>query len=476
MFQWSGSTARQGFCAGAILVAWLTSAARPAIAQGATGGSGAVLHRVFLRDGGAIVSFGEFARVGDRVIVSVPIGGTDTNPVLHVLTLPEGEVDWPKTNAYVSAARAQRYAATRGEADFAQLTRNVADTLYQAGLVDDPAKRLALVEGARRQLAEWPSQHFGYRADELAQMTTWLDQVVSQFRIAAGQTAFELALVARPPLPMVDAPLLPVPDLRQRAESGLLAASRASDPVERVALLRALVDTLPPGPAPGTWMAAVRTRADAELAAELGIDAAYATLSARTLARAAALSRRADVRGLERLVRSVLEQDRTLRTARPATIVGLLAALDAHVDTARRLRLARDAWSLRSRALAAYWRSIRTGLDRLLSVREWLTDVRQLAGPSPDALRRLAYAAEVAGLELARVQPPPEVAVAHSTLGTASGMAVRAAKTRLDALRSGSMDTAWQASSAAAGALLMLDRAVTELRTLTRKAPPAAPR
>ena len=70
--------------------------------------------------------------------------------------------------------------------------------------------------------------------------------------------------------------------------------------------------------------------------------------------------------------------------------------------------------------------------------------------------------------ELGAVQPPPEVAAAHSTLLAAAGMAVRASATRFDAVRSGSMDTAWQAASAAAGALMLLDQSTLELRRITR--------
>jgi hypothetical protein len=127
---------------------------------------------------------------------------------------------------------------------------------------------------------------------------------------------------------------------------------------------------------------------------------------------------------------------------------------------------------LRAALIRSYWQEIRQGLDKLLGVRLWLTDVRQLAGPSPDALRRLAYDAESAGHQLAKIRAPAEVAAAHSTLAAASGMAVRAAKTRLDALRSGSMEVAWEASSAAAGSLLLLDQAVRDLRRITREPEP----
>jgi hypothetical protein len=87
-------------------------------------------------------------------------------------------------------------------------------------------------------------------------------------------------------------------------------------------------------------------------------------------------------------------------------------------------------------------------------------------------LKRLSELVTLAQRDLSRVQPPPEVAAAHSTLVAASGMAVRAASTRLDAVRTGNMDTAWQASSAAAGALMMLDQATLELRRITRAPQP----
>src|SRR5687767_3535179 len=104
----------------------------------------AALYRVFLQDGGVLVSYGEFARVSDRVVLSIPIGGTEVSPVLHVISIAEQDVEWQRTNAYAQAARARHYAATQGESDFARLTREVADTLYQVGATDDAAKRLAI--------------------------------------------------------------------------------------------------------------------------------------------------------------------------------------------------------------------------------------------------------------------------------------------------------------------------------------------
>ena len=136
----------------------------------------AVLYRVFLKDGGVLVSYGEFANVADKVVLSMPIGGTDSAPVLHLISIPEKDVEWERTNAYAQAARARHYAATQAENDFARLTREVSGTLYKIGSTADPATRLEMAESARKQLVEWPQYHYGYRADELGQMTTWLDR------------------------------------------------------------------------------------------------------------------------------------------------------------------------------------------------------------------------------------------------------------------------------------------------------------
>jgi hypothetical protein len=219
-------------------------------------------------------------------------------------------------------------------------------------------------------------------------------------------------------------------------------------------------------------MSEVRSRAAAELATELAHDRDYSQLSARALARAVVFERRADVRSLESVIRWVLDEDVRLQRARPAEVAALLATLDVKLDAARRLRLAQDAWVVRKEVLDKYWREIRTGMDRLIGVREWLVAVRQLAGPSPGALRQLSDLVTAAQRDLSRVQPPPEVAAAHSTLVAASGMAMRAASARMDAVRSGNMDTAWQASSAAAGSLMMLDQATLELRRITRAPQP----
>ena len=45
----------------------------------ASAAADATLFRVFLRDGASLVSYGEFARVGDQVVFSMPVGGGPTS-------------------------------------------------------------------------------------------------------------------------------------------------------------------------------------------------------------------------------------------------------------------------------------------------------------------------------------------------------------------------------------------------------------
>src|ERR1044071_8196245 len=98
--------------AAAIVAAALAMPLRAAAADDAT------LLRVFLRDGTSLVSYGEPARVGDRVIFSMPTAVTP-NPPLHLVNLPADRVDWDRTDRYSAAARQSHYINTQAELDFA---------------------------------------------------------------------------------------------------------------------------------------------------------------------------------------------------------------------------------------------------------------------------------------------------------------------------------------------------------------------
>src|SRR5512140_268790 len=91
--------------------------------------SDVTLFRVFLKDGTTLVSYGEPARVGDRVVFSMPTGAPGPDTPLHLVDLAAARIDWDRTERYAEAARATHYIATRAEDDYAELTNSVARTL-----------------------------------------------------------------------------------------------------------------------------------------------------------------------------------------------------------------------------------------------------------------------------------------------------------------------------------------------------------
>ena len=83
--------------------------------------------------------------------------------------------------------RAARYAATRGEADFAAMSALVARTLSDIAVTPGRGAQLALAERARRMLADWPREHYGYRAEDVRQTLALLDEVVAGLRAAPAR-------------------------------------------------------------------------------------------------------------------------------------------------------------------------------------------------------------------------------------------------------------------------------------------------
>ena len=116
------------------LLIWTTT---PATAENAE----AVLHRIFLADGDNVVSYGEYVRVGDRVVFSIPLG-VGSGATTQLVSIPAAVVDWPRTERYTESARAARYAATRAESDFNELSTEIALALNQIASVPDAEQKL----------------------------------------------------------------------------------------------------------------------------------------------------------------------------------------------------------------------------------------------------------------------------------------------------------------------------------------------
>src|SRR6478736_1167865 len=105
-----------------VAVVLVMPARRSAAAEDAT------LLRVFLKDGTSLVSYGEPAKVGDRVVFSMPTAATP-NPPLHLVTIGDDRVDWERTDRYAASAREARYLETQAELDYAALSNQVTATL-----------------------------------------------------------------------------------------------------------------------------------------------------------------------------------------------------------------------------------------------------------------------------------------------------------------------------------------------------------
>ena len=426
--------------------------------------------RVFLKDGGTLVSFGEFARVSDRVVIPVPLGDVHGEPRLHVLTIPESAIDWERTETYAQAVRARRYAETRGEDDFTLLVGQVTAALNQLVLMPDPARRLAMAEEARRNLAVWPQANYGYKAGEVAKLVQLFDETIAELRAAAGHTQFDLSLVAttEPPAPLE---LMAPPDVQSSLELAFTAATLAVDPVEKMALMRELDHALRYAPQSVPWVTTLHTRVVRALAIEARTDKAYTDLSSSLLKLAEARAANADVRGLQNVISRALKADDTLGRKRPGQMASLLATLDLRLDDARRRRLARDAWAVRVELIKDYRDSIAAPVERLRSFRKWLDHIRDLSGPDPKYLRPLQDRTRLAQLEIGGVTPPAEAQAAHQLLVAALQMTRQAATLRWNAVSSNDNKLAWDASAAAAGAITLTEQAAGELQRLIASQP-----
>ena len=450
---------------GALVLTACAAPASAAVEATAAQASDVTLYRVFLRDGSTLVSYGEFARVGDRVVVSLPLGGTDAAPELQLLSLPSDAVDWEKTDAYADSARAARYAQTRGPDDFALLSNAVTVALSDIALTPDPQRKAAMAAEARQNVMTWAAEHYGYRARDVGEMAGLFDKVIAETR---GAAHFDLSLVANMAEPP-SVPMLPTPTVRESVEQAMRAAALAPDAGERTSLLKSIQKVLSSIDGRPAWAATMRARAGAALALEERTDQAYSSLIRDSVQLADRYARSANVTGVERVVRRVLREDDRLGQRRPNEVAAALATLDASLDAARRLRLARDSFAARAAILSAYQGAIAEPVAAMGAWRGALDEIWRLAGPSQARLTRLSARAAVAVKQLAAATVPGEAAVAHDLLRSAITLAGRAADGRLKAIASGSMQDAWDASSAAAGALMLYERATDELKQLTGK-------
>ena len=348
----------------------------------------ATLFRVFLKDGTSLVSYGEFARVDDRVVFSMPTSASVNDPQLQLVNLSADHVDWDRTTRYAEAARSARYMVTQADAHYAMLTAEIGQALNDISLTTDPARRLEIVERARKTLADWPASHFNYKQADINQMVALLDEAIADLRASAGLQRFDLSFVASTDPTRPSDLLLPRPTPKEAIEQTLTAARLSDLPAERVSLMAVALASIERDAdvLPSDWRTEIRRATKAAIALELETDRAYQSLTSRMLGLASLRAREADVRGLQRLLTELHDRDQALGGKRPDAVKALVESVEAKLDAARRLRLAREGWSIRLPDLLRYRVSVTPPLERLDRLKPALEDIRSLAGSEPGTL------------------------------------------------------------------------------------------
>ena len=437
----------------ALVLAWLcvlTPAARTVQSAGA-------VFRVFLTTGEALPSYGEAAIVSDRVVFTLVVSVASGAPTMQLVSLPAGVVDVGRTRRYATAVRAAHYAATRGDVDFTAMTREVERTLSQLQAIDEPGRRLTLAVEARRRLLAWADGTYGYRQAEVRELVGHFDELVADLGVAAGARQVSLDLRSDP---MVEPePLLAPPDSRDSIRLALAAARAADSEEERMAVLRAAETSAAGDEAASALLREVRdeiTR-DREVAAE------YARLTDDVRARADAAMRQGDVPEVTAAIEALQASDRALGGRRPGVVSALAAELEGMLVRARAHRAALDRYARVRRSLLDYERLARpimSGFDGLTPVFLALKAERYTA---LERLDRTTARLKTFQAGLTRIAPPEDLADVHATLASAIRMADHACARRRVAV--GTRNTAFdrEASSAAAGAMLLAETAREQL-------------
>lgn len=447
------------------------TSAEPAPASATSVGSSpdSAFLRIFMKDGSSLMSYGEVARVEDRAVFSMPTSASSVDPQLHLVTLPSDRVDWERTTRYADSARANRYLATRAEQDYAALSDDVAQALSDVTTVQDAPGRLAIVERARKTLAEWPPKHYNYKQNEVRQMIGMLDEAIADLRAAAGLRRFDLAFVAAVEAAETREPLLPTPTPREAIEQTLLAASLTPSSVERVSLLTTVMGNLERDASlEPSWASTTRSAVKGMIDAEIAVDRLYQNLTKRHLSVAEQRAKVADVRGVQSLLAQIVLDDQRLGNRRPEAVTSLVGAVQDQLDSARRLRLARDQWLLKSIDYRKYNAEVAPHLQRLQWLKPALEDIKALAGSTPTALAQIQVSASQILAAVAAVPAPEDLRAAHALLVSAAQLADSAARIRREAALSGDLARAWDASSAAAGALMLTTRAAGDIQALLK--------
>ena len=204
------------------------------------------------------------------------------------------------------------------------------------------------------------------------------------------------------------------------------------DPSERMSLLESLAQAVDKTTASLSPDVAthLQTLVHDRLRAEHQVEADYSRLSSFAGTDAKTRAARADVRGVEKVIARVQAEDERLGHQRPERVAALLASVRDELDSARRLRLARDQWSVKIGTYRSYRRAVSAPLASLDLIASSLDDIKRLAGPEATELPRLLQRVAQVLRALASIVPPSDLAPVHTLIESAARLAEQAVLTR----------------------------------------------
>jgi hypothetical protein len=142
---------------------------------------------------------------------------------------------------------------------------------------------------------------------------------------------------------------------------------------------------------------------------------------------------------------------------------GLLAEIQVQLDAARKLRLARERWQERVGSFRAYLEAVTPIFKVLDAAQRNLDEIMKLAGSEPAALVSMGARLQESSRRLGALAVPDELKPSHALLQSALNLADNAVRTRRQAMTSGDLKSAWDASSSAAGSMMLFTRAREDL-------------
>ena len=435
----------------------VTAGQAPAVDAGA-------IFRVFLKNGTALASYGESAEAGDRVVFTLLIVGAGQQQTLQLMSLPASAVDLDRTRRYADAIRLVHYTATRAELDYAAMTQEVQRSIAELTAVADPKKRLAMAEEARARLVSWSKGTYGYRAAEVQELTRLFDDVINDLRAAAGQGSFKVDLSAAT-MPSTE-PLLAAPGAAESISLALAAADAADSEEDRAAILKIAAAAAGDDPA----LAGVRANVARAIDLEARATAVYDQLAADVRAQATAARKKGDADALANVLAALRARNAELGNRRPLVVRTLTSEIEAMLASTRTYHAALEHYAAVRGTLLAYERAVRptmSGFDGLAPVFTAIRDVRYTAY---ERLERAGTRLKELIVSLDALTPPADLVDVQATLASALKMADHACDRRRLSIALRSQVIADEASSAAAGAMLLAGAARDQL--VSRLYPP----